>query len=313
MPEKILIQEVGPRDGLQNESVQLTTGDKTAFAVDLLRAGVTYLEAGSFVSPRAVPAMADSGAVISSLEKEEGCLIAGLVLNERGLDQALAHGVNAVGIVTIVSDTFAQKNNRRTPQQTIDLGIALARRAREAGLYVRVNISPAWVCPYDGPVPEEKVLAALDRLAGTEADEIGICDTIGAASPDRVARLFQRAGEACDVSRLAAHFHDTRGFALANAVAALDAGVRIFDASAGGLGGCPFAPGARGNLATEDLVLLLKQMGYATGIDLAALHQAVAAMGSRLNREIGGRSAPFWRSLEGDALGELQEESPWAR
>ncbi len=296
--ESLRIWEVGPRDGLQTETTILTTEDKSSWINELIAAGIRFVEAGSFVNPRAVPAMADSGDVIRSISARKEQLISALVLNEKGLDLAIEAGVRGVGLVTMASESLCLKNNRRTVKEATLMAQTLAMRAKAAGLFVRVNLSPAWHCPYEGPMPPEKVLKVLDQLTSIDADEICLCDTIGAGLPNEVEFLFEQAKQFFDVKKLAAHFHDTKSCALANVKVALIAGVRIFDSSAGGIGGCPFAPGARGNVATEDLVLMAEQMGYDTGIDLDKLGQAIHSMGQRLGRAIGGQR-PSWLSVEG--------------
>ena len=290
------ICEVGPRDGLQNEKSPLTTADKAAFIDDLHGAGIRYLEAGSFVSPKAVPAMADTGGVIGAVRAlPPGGLITALIMNGKGLDRALEAGVGGVAIVCVVSETMCEKNNRRTVQAALDTALELTLNARRAGLRVRADVATAWHCPYEGKVAMDAVLAVADPLCEAGVDELCFCDTDGAADPAAVLNLLQRAVPRYGAERLGVHFHDTRGFALANATVALQQGITLFDAAAGGLGGCPFAPGARGNLATEDLVLMAGQMGYATGISLPGLWSAVDRMGRRLGRQIGGRSGDWYR------------------
>jgi hydroxymethylglutaryl-CoA lyase len=293
----INICEVGPRDGLQNEPSQLSVEDKLGFIDGLQKSGLKQIEVRSFVHPKAIPAMADTDLLMAGI-KETNCdsQHLGLIMNERGLERAIKAGVDGVCIVTVVSETLCQKNNRRSSQEACDMAIKLIKEAKANDLYVRVDVAPAWVCPYEGVIPVERLLRFTDQIWEFSPDELALCDTIGAADPQSVSKLFEVLGDRYERSKLVAHFHDTQALGLANATAALFQGIRRFDASLGGLGGCPFAPGARGNIATEDLVHLCESMGFNTGIDLSQLWQTVDYMKVLVQRDIGGQSQRWWQS-----------------
>lgn len=298
MTERVHVTEVGPRDGLQNECATLTLEDRLDLVDGLLAAGVTQIELGSFVSPKAVPAMAGTDALVVAAKARHGPKLRGLglVMNEKGFDRALAAGADGVCIVTVVSETLCQKNNRCSSEEATATAVRLLQRARAAGLYARVDIATAWVCPYEGQISLEQVRRHADQLWEFQPDEMAFCDSIGHAHPYQVAKLFAELGERYGRSRLVAHFHDTQALGLANATAALMQGVRRFDASVGGLGGCPFAPGAKGNLATEDLVHLCDRIGFATSIDVTKLWPVVARLEERIGRPLGGQSKAYFTS-----------------
>jgi len=238
--------------------------------------------------------MADAAEVIAATKKHAHLQAHALIVNDKGWRRAIDAGSRAVAIVVVVSETLCRRNNRMEVDQSIETARRLIAQSKDAGVFARVYIAPAWVCPYDGPVPADHVMRAAERLA--HADELAIADTIGHAHPAEVGALFERLAGIAPIGRIAGHFHDTQGLGLANAYAAIQAGVRILDSSVGGLGGCPFAPGAAGNLATEDLVLLAHKMGLNTGIDLDALWDAVEIAHGLVGRQVGGRSAAWWRS-----------------
>lgn len=298
MTERVYVTEVGPRDGLQNEPAELTLEDRLELVDGLLAAGQTQIELGSFVSPKAVPAMAATDALVKAAKARHGAKLRGLglVMNEKGFDRALEAGADGVCIVTVVSETLCQKNNRCSSDEATATAVRLLQRARAAGLYARVDIATAWVCPYEGPIGLEQVRRQADQLWEYQPDEMAFCDSIGHAHPYQVAKLFEELGERYGRSRLVAHFHDTQALGLANATAALMQGVRRFDASIGGLGGCPFAPGAKGNLATEDLVHLCDRIGFATGIDVKRLWPVVLRLEERIGRPLGGQSKAYYSS-----------------
>ncbi len=302
MSEVVHICEVGPRDGLQNEPVSLSLDDRAAMVAGLMAAGLEQIEIGSFVNPKAVPAMADTDQLVPQLKRVHGNQLRalGLVMNERGFDRALAAGVDGVCIVTVVSKTLCLKNNGCEPDEAAARAVALIKRARAAGLFVRVDVATAWVCPYEGVIPLASVLRQADQIWEYQPDELAFCDSIGHAHPLQVASLFAACGERYGLDRLVAHFHDTQAMGLANAAAALLQGVRRFDASIGGLGGCPFAPGAKGNLATEDLVHLCERSGFTTGIHVAKLWSVVQQLEARIGRPLGGQSRA-WFSSQGVA------------
>ena len=296
MTESIRICEVGPRDGLQNERHPLTTEQKALFLNGLREAGLNYLEAGSFVHPKAVPTMADTDLLLQQVKTDQEYLTTGLIMNERGFDRALQAGVDGVCIVTVVSETLCQKNNRRSTQEALETAINLIKLAKENNLFIRVDVAPAWVCPMEGQTKPEQVFRVTDQIWEYGVDELTLCDTVGYAQPRQVRSLFEQIADRYDIKRIGAHFHDTQAMALANCSAALEVGVRLFDSSAGGLGGCPFAPGARGNLATEDLVLLAEKSGFSTGVNLSKLWNVIDNMSQTLERPIGGQTKDWWSS-----------------
>ena len=274
MPAETLVQvqEVGPRDGLQNEATLLSTEQKVELIGRLARAGLRRIEAGSFVHPRAVPPMADSDQVLARLDRQPGVVHGGLVLNEHGYRRAVAAGVYEVHFAFAVTESFNQRNQRQTPEESLALAADLARRARADGLRLTLTLAAAFGCPFEGPVDEGRVIEFARLGAEAGVDEIVLADTIGVGVPSQAGRLVRRVLEATGGRvPIGVHLHNTRNTGLANAYAALEAGDVVFDASVGGLGGCPFAPNATGNIATEDLVYMLERMGVATGIDLDAL------------------------------------------
>ncbi|HET7094502.1 MAG TPA: hydroxymethylglutaryl-CoA lyase, partial [Thermomicrobiales bacterium] len=276
------IVEVGPRDGLQNEAVAVPLAEKIAFVDALTTAGLPVVEATSFVNPKMVPQLADAADLMRRIDRRPGVRYLALVPNERGYDRAREAGVDAIALFTAATDAFAQANVGTTIDGTFARFAPVAARARADGVWIRGYISVAVHCPYTGAVPAAAVPPLVERLLELGCAEICLADTIGRAHPDEVARLLAAVAPACPVDRLALHFHDTTGNAIANFDAGLAAGVRVFDGSVAGLGGCPFAPGAPGNLATETLVAHLESRGYRTGVDLAALQAAAAPIVSRL-------------------------------
>jgi hydroxymethylglutaryl-CoA lyase len=287
--ETVRIVEVGPRDGLQNEKSNVPTDVKVAFITALADAGLRTIEAGAFVHPKWVPQMADTAEVYRRIPKDEGVDYPVLVPNERGLERALEAGVRSISIFTAASETF----NRRNINMSIDESFAnyepVARRALAEGLRLRGYVSCACGCPYEGAVAPEKVLEVTARLLDIGCSEVSIGDTIGVGTPLQVQGLAGLLLEVIPASRLAMHFHDTRGMAIANTLAALELGVVTFDSSAGGLGGCPYAPGASGNVATEDLVYLMHGLGIETGVDLDRLVEASALVAPHLDHPLPGK------------------------
>jgi hydroxymethylglutaryl-CoA lyase len=274
---RVTVVEVGPRDGLQNEKAVIATADKLALIARLMAAGARRLEVASFVNPARVPQMADGEAVIAALPNDPTVSYIGLCLNKRGVLRALAtrdggaRGVDEAGCVLCATDSFGQRNQGQTVAEGIAENRAMLRLAAEGGLYPQATISVALGCPFEGAVPPARVAALAAELAEAGAREIAIADTIGVAVPTQVSDLVGLVAEAAPGVRLRAHFHDTRNTGLANAWAAVQAGVRVLDASLGGLGGCPFAPGATGNIATEDLAYLLARSGIDSGLELDRL------------------------------------------
>lgn len=298
MSDAIHIYEVGPRDGLQNEATQLTSEEKLALIAALAEAGLSTIEATSFVHPRAVPQLADADEVMASALQQVGeqAELVGLVLNEKGYDRALAAGSRRVACGVAVSETFSQRNTRMSTAEAFAICERLAERARADGLWLRAYLMTAWVCPFEGRIVPQKAVAYAQRLWEMGVDELAIGDTVGHADPLSVGRLLEQIGRRTDMSRLAVHLHDTQVLGLANATTAISAGVRIFDSSVGGLGGCPFAPGAAGNLATEDLVFLAFKLGMGTGVDFSRLWEAVALAEKLVRRPIGGRIRSWWEA-----------------
>jgi len=284
LPDRVTIYEVGPRDGLQNESAIVPVEAKAEFVRRLVAAGLPVVEATSFVHPTWVPQLADA-AELMALLGEAGRDLPVLVPNERGLDRALELGLRHIAIFGSATETFAQKNLNRGLEEQFAMFEPTVRRARDAGLDVRAYVSMCFGDPWEGSVPVEQVVDVGTRLVDLGASQLSLGDTIGVGTPGHVKRLVAAFGEAgLGVDRLAMHFHDTYGQALANAYAALESGVTTFDASAGGLGGCPYAKSATGNLATEDLVWMLTGLGIEHGVDLDALVATSAWMAGVLGR-----------------------------
>jgi hydroxymethylglutaryl-CoA lyase len=276
MRAAVQIVEVGARDGLQNEPDIVATDHKVALITRMIDAGVRRLEVASFVNPKRVPQMADGEAVIAQLPDRRDVSYIGLCLNKRGVMRAIEsragnkRGVDEAGCVLVASDTFGQKNQGQTIAQGIAENRDMLRLARENGLVAQVTVSAAFGCPFEGPVPAETVVRCAAEMAEAGAEEIALADTIGVGVPAQVSDLFGRVREAVGPAmRLRAHFHNTRGTGIANAWAAYEAGVDVLDSSIGGLGGCPFAPKATGNIATEDLIYLLERSGVDGGVDLS--------------------------------------------
>jgi hydroxymethylglutaryl-CoA lyase len=289
LPTGVTIVEVGPRDGLQNEAVGLGIDDRVAFAQALLDAGLPVVEAGALVSPRAVPQMAGSEEVFQRLRPRAGARLPLLVPNRQGFERARAADVRAIAVFTAASETFNRKNTNATIHESFRRFAEFVPEARHDGMWVRGYISTCFGCPYEGRVEPSKVEDVARRLADLGCDEISIGDTIGVGVPTQVTELLGRLQEAVPRRHLAVHFHDTRGTALANVLAALQEGIAIVDSSAGGLGGCPYAPGASGNLATEDLLYMLHGMGIETGVDLEAVARASREVGRLLGHALPGR------------------------
>jgi len=292
------IVEVGPRDGLQNDPAHLGTETKISFVDRCVAAGLRRIEVASFVNPKRVPRMSDAEAVLAGLpsgaERPAGASWIGLVLNERGFDRALVTPVDEVNLVVMVSETFSQRNQGMSTEDAMRVVERVAPRAAEAGLRSSVALSAAFGCPFEGEVPIARLAEVAGRLAAVGVDEIALADTIGVAVPrdvrsrvDAVRRVVDPGpGSGREPVRLRAHFHNTRNTGYANALAAFEAGVGVLDASLGGIGGCPFAPRATGNIATEDLVYALERSGVDTGIDLDALIRAAEWLAGELGRDL---------------------------
>jgi hydroxymethylglutaryl-CoA lyase len=285
----VKIVEVGPRDGLQNEATALSTYEKVAFVNALSNAGLPVIEVAAFVSPKWVPQMADAADVFAAIDRRPGTRYTALVPNLDGLDRAVAARVDEVAVFAASSETFSKRNINRSIADSLTGYAAVCARAQEQGLPVRAYVSTSFGCPFEGPVPVERVADVAAALIDMGAYEVAISDTIGIAHPGQVPGVIEAVGARVPLSRIALHFHDTRGTALANVLTALRLGVTTFDASAGGLGGCPYAPGATGNLATEDLTYMLNGLHVETGIDLEALVAASRLIASRIGHPLPSR------------------------
>ena len=287
MAADITIVEVSPRDGLQNESVVLSTDAKVELITQLVEAGARRVEAVSFAHPRLVPAMADAEAVMERVPRAGGVSYAGLVLNRRGLDRALGAGVDEVNVVVCVSETFSQRNQNMSTEEAMRQAAEVIAGAKAAGLFTTLTLATAFGCPFEGEVPAARVVSLSRQAADAGADELCLGDTIGVGVPAQVRSLTAGVREAVgDTPPLRYHFHNTRNTGFANAFAAVLDGVQVLDSSAGGIGGCPFAPKATGNIATDDLVYLLERMGLGTGFDLDRLLPTAAFLAGQLGHDV---------------------------
>jgi len=282
------IVEVGPRDGLQHETVTFSLEAKQEFVGRMVAAGIRRLEVASFVNPKRVPQMADADALMKSLPTVAGVTYIGLVMNRRGFDRAVAAGCAEIGMVVVASNTFNQRNQGVTTEQSLITWREIARAAHAAGVRPQVTVSAAFGCPFEGEVPVERVIDLAKRVAQDGPSEIAFADTIGVAVPSQVSALIEDARNAVPGVSLRCHFHNTRNTGIANAYAALTAGVSTLDASLGGIGGCPFAPAATGNIPTEDLVYMLQRMGIDTGVNLDQLLDSSRWMQTQLGRTVPG-------------------------
>jgi hydroxymethylglutaryl-CoA lyase/(R)-citramalyl-CoA lyase len=285
----VVVCDVGPRDGLQNEAKILPPTVRAELCDRLASAGVKRIEAASFVNPSLVPAMAGAEEVMSLLHRKRGTTYAGLILNEKGYERAVEAGVDEVHYAFAATDSFGQRNQNATVEQGLKMALALVARARSDRMPITVTLSVAFGCPFEGPVSPKLVLAIVEALMRVPADEISLADTIGVGVPSQVRELVR--GARSLGATVGAHFHNTRNTGYANATAALEEGVASLDASVGGAGGCPFAPKATGNIATEDLVYLLRGLGVATGIDLDSLIETSNWLGGQLGKELPGMVA----------------------
>lgn len=291
LPDRVTVVEVGPRDGLQNEPGTVPTDVKVEFIDRLSATGLPVIEATSFVSPRWVPQLADGAEVMARITRREGVRYPVLVPNERGLKDAVAAGAREVAVFTAASEAFTRANLNRSIHESLEMFRPVAAGARARGLRLRGYVSTALGCPYQGEVPVADVLSVTEALLDLGCHEVSLGDTIGVGTPGQAVALIEAVSRVADLDRIAVHFHDTYGQGLANTLAALEAGVTVADTSAGGLGGCPFAPGAKGNLATEDLVYALRGGGVETGVDLDALVEVTAWMAGELDRPPASRVA----------------------
>jgi isopropylmalate/homocitrate/citramalate synthase len=287
--QRVAVVEVGPRDGLQNEHANVSTADKIAFVDLLSEAHLPVIEVSAFVSPKWVPQMADASEVFAGITRRIGTRYTALVPNLAGLDRAMAAGVVEIAIFAASSETFSKKNINQTIDQSLAGYAEVTARALASGVRVRGYLSTAFGCPYEGDVSPSRVAELTERLVEMGAFEVAISDTIGIAHPAQVAQVLDVVLGRVPIDKVALHFHDTRGTALANVLEALSVGVRTFDASAGGLGGCPYAPGASGNLATDDLIYMLDGLGMETGVSLSALSKASGFIGRQLDHKLPSR------------------------
>ena len=288
-PPRVSIVEVGPRDGLQNEKALITTADKIAFVDRLSAAGHRRIEVGAFVSPKWVPRMSDASDVFAGITRRAGVRYTALVPNRPGLARAIAAGVNEIAIFAAASETFSQRNINQSIEASLATYAEVCREALAMGVTVRGYLSTCFGCPYEGAIAPAQVATVARRLLDLGVFEVAISDTIGVAHPGQVPLVLDAVTAAVPLQQVALHFHDTRGTALANVLAGLDCGVTTFDSSAGGLGGCPFAPGAAGNLATEDLLYMLDGLGVETGVDISMVAAASRFIESRLNHSLPSR------------------------
>ncbi len=306
MSSRVRVYEVGPRDGLQNEAGVVATGDKRRFIELLTSAGLAEIEATSFVSPRVIPQLADADVLLPSLPRRAGLRYPVLVPNERGMDRAEAAGAEAIAVFTAATDAFTEHNIGMTVDASLAAFRPVLRRAEARDWWRRAYVSTAFGCPYTGAVDPDRAVEVALRLLDLGVDEVCFGDTIGVAVPHQVGTLTSRAVAAgIPIERIAYHFHDTRGTALANVAAGLDAGIRTFDASTGGTGGCPYAPGAAGNLATEDLIYYLDASGWDHGVDLAGVLEAGRFIAGALGRPVASKvgQAGGWDPTTGAAIG----------
>ncbi|WP_193608621.1 hydroxymethylglutaryl-CoA lyase [Nocardioides lijunqiniae] len=288
-PTRVEIVEMSPRDGLQNEATVLSTADKLELVERAVRAGARRIEVTSFVNPSRVPQMADADELMAALPRPEGVRYAGLVMNQRGLDRALAGGVDEIDVVVVASDTFCRRNQGMSTAEACVTAASLVGQAREAGVFATVTVAASFGCPFEGEVPLARLREVVSRVVDTGPDELALADTIGVAVPRDLTERFALAREVAGADLpLRVHLHDTRHTGVANAVAAVAAGVTTLDASIGGAGGCPFAPNATGNVATEDLVYLFARSGIETGLDLAATVDTVTWLEDRLGKRLPG-------------------------
>lgn len=286
VPEQVTVYEVGPRDGLQNEARPVPTADKIAMINALSRSGLRHIEITSFVNPKWIPQLADASDVARGIDRVPGVSYSCLVPNRKGLEGALAAGMREVAIFLSASETHNRKNVNKSIAQTLQAFTEVVGPAREAGARVRAYVSTVYGCPYEGPVEVDRVVELAEKLRALGCYQVSLGDTIGVATPRQVEQVLTRVFSVCPRQEVAVHFHDTRGTALANILCALELGVSTIDSALGGLGGCPYAPGASGNVATEDVVYMLHGMGVHTGVNLEALVDCSRQVSTWLGHEL---------------------------
>ena len=302
LPKRVTIKEVGPRDGLQNEKQSISTEEKVAWINTLSETGLSYIEVSSFVHPKWIPQLADAEAVLKNIQRKQGVTYAALVPNLRGLDRALETNVDEVNVFMSASESHNQKNINKSIEETYPVLEQVVREAKAAGKTVRGYLSTVIGCPYEGPVAPSQVRKVADRLFSIGIDELSLGDTIGVGVPNQVEQLLVDLLPHFDVEKLAMHFHDTRGTALANIVKSLEMGITIFDSALGGLGGCPYAKGASGNVATEDLLYMLHEMGVDTGVEFQALMKSAQTIEKILDKKLTSRQMDILRAEEKECL-----------
>ncbi len=305
-PKRVTVYEVGPRDGLQNELRTLPTPDKVRLIEALADAGLTRIEVSSFVSPRWIPQLADADKLLATLPRRPGVAFSALVPNVKGLERARAAGLEEAAVFLSVTESHSKKNLNKSVAEALSTAREVADGARAAGMRVRCYLSTVWGCPYEGLTPVSRVVEVVKRLLDLGLSQLSLGDTIGVGTPGQTAELVGEVSRLLPLEQLALHLHDTRGTALANALVGLSMGVTTFDSSIGGLGGCPYAPGAAGNLATEDLVYMLHGMGVETGIDLGRLVEAGELAQELIGRKLSGKYLQA-------ALGEREKQASRAR
>jgi len=289
-PQTVTIKEVGPRDGLQNEKTFISTKDKVKWIDHLSRTGLSYIEVTSFVHPEWIPALADSEQVAKNITREKGVTYAALVPNQKGLEKAIESNIDEVSVFLSVSETHNRKNINKSIHDTLPILKSVIDDAKCSGKSVRGYLSTVFGCPYEGDISYRDVLKLCDELFDMGVNELSLGDTIGVATPKQVDDLLTLLLKSFSAEQFAMHFHNTRGTALANVTASLEAGITIFDSSLGGLGGCPYAPGASGNVATDDLLYMLHKMDIHTGVDLKELHKAAVYIQERIGRSLSSHS-----------------------
>ncbi len=288
-PERAVVYEVGPRDGLQNEAAQIPTERKLALIAALAKAGLQRIEVTSFVSPRWIPQLADAEQVVAALPRSPEVVYSALVPNEQGLQRSIDAGLSEAAFFLSSSESHSKKNINKSVAEAVALYTKLAKKALAAGLKVRAYVSTVWGCPYEGEVPLERSVELARRMVDLGCYQVSLGDTIGVGTPVQTRAVLEGMLARLPAAQLAMHMHDTRGTALANVLVGLSMGITTFDASVGGLGGCPYAPGAAGNLATEDLVYMLQGMGIETGVDLELLVEAGQLAQEAVGRELPGK------------------------
>ncbi|MED1741234.1 hydroxymethylglutaryl-CoA lyase [Bacillus swezeyi] len=298
VPKKISIKEVGPRDGLQNEKARLSTSDKITWINMLSMTGLSYIEITSFVHPKWIPALSDALAVAKSIERKPGVTFAALVPNQKGLERALEGRIDEASVFMSASETHNRKNINKSISETLPILKAVTSEAAKANLTTRAYLSTVFGCPYENDVPLEQIIRISETLFDMEIDELSFGDTIGAANPVQVQVVLEALLKRFPKEKIALHFHDTRGMALANMIAAMDMGITTFDGACGGLGGCPYAPGSSGNAATDDLIYMCAQMGIETGVDLGKLLLAAKWIEEKAGRQLPSRNLQTAKSLD---------------